>query len=180
MGPGGGGVGPPPPPPSAAELLKGALPGRGSTRAVLKGGFGGGSGAQQFVYQKRPDHIFQIGNFVFSHDDHFGLGGRGAGGGRGGGAPPLQKNFKHRPGHHGDDPMGCLRHGPWLGLDGPSGHYVGPHGRSSTRIVTKRSPKPILRATEGFQKKSKCEKKILLPLASPSRRESTPINTHPK
>ena len=27
--------------------------------------------------------------------------------------------------------------GPWLGLDGPGGHYVGPHGRSSTRIVTK-------------------------------------------
>ena len=27
--------------------------------------------------------------------------------------------------------------GPWLGLDGPSGHYVGPQGRSSTRIVTK-------------------------------------------
>ena len=27
--------------------------------------------------------------------------------------------------------------GPWLGLDGPSGHYMGPHGCSSTRIVTK-------------------------------------------
>ena len=27
--------------------------------------------------------------------------------------------------------------GPWLGLDGPSGHYVGPHGRSSTRVITK-------------------------------------------
>ena len=27
--------------------------------------------------------------------------------------------------------------GPWLGLDGPSGHYMGPHGRSSTRVVTK-------------------------------------------
>ena len=27
--------------------------------------------------------------------------------------------------------------GPWLRLDGPSGHYVPPHGRSSTRIVTK-------------------------------------------
>ena len=23
------------------------------------------------------------------------------------------------------------------GLDGPSGHYMGPHGRSGTRIVTK-------------------------------------------
>ena len=48
--------------------------------------------------------------------------------------------------------------GPWLGLDGPSGHYVGPHGRSSTRIVTKWSPKPNLGATKGFPKKSKCEK----------------------
>ena len=27
--------------------------------------------------------------------------------------------------------------GPWLGLDGPNGHHVGPHGCSSTRIVTK-------------------------------------------
>ena len=27
--------------------------------------------------------------------------------------------------------------GPWLGLDGPNDHYMGPHGCSSTRIVTK-------------------------------------------
>ena len=27
--------------------------------------------------------------------------------------------------------------GPWIGLDGPSGHYVGPPGHSSTCIVTK-------------------------------------------
>ena len=27
--------------------------------------------------------------------------------------------------------------GPWHRLDGPSGHSVGPHGCSSTRIVTK-------------------------------------------
>ena len=26
---------------------------------------------------------------------------------------------------------------PWLGLHGPSGHYAGPHGRSSACIVTK-------------------------------------------
>ena len=31
---------------------------------------------------------------------------------------------------------GLLR-GPWLGLHGPSGHYVGPHEGSNTRIVTK-------------------------------------------
>ena len=39
-------------------------------------------------------------------------------------APPTNSNF---------EAFG----GPWLGLDGPSGHYVGPHGRSSTRIFTK-------------------------------------------
>ena len=47
--------------------------------------------------------------------------------------------------------------GPWLWLGGPSGHYVGPHGCSSTSIVTKRSPKPILGAT-GFRRKWKREK----------------------
>ena len=44
--------------------------------------------------------------------------------------------------------------GPWLGLDGPHGHYMGPHGRSSTRIVTKSSPKPILGARAGFRQKA--------------------------
>ena len=32
--------------------------------------------------------------------------------------------------------------GPWHGLHRPRGHYMGPHGCSSTRIVTKSSPKP--------------------------------------
>ena len=40
------------------------------------------------------------------------------------------------------------------GLHRPSGHHVGPHGCSSTRIVTKSSPKPIPGATEGFAKKA--------------------------
>ena len=44
--------------------------------------------------------------------------------------------------------------GAWLGLYGPSGHCVGPHGCSSTRIVTKLVPKLIPGATEGFPKKS--------------------------
>ena len=44
--------------------------------------------------------------------------------------------------------------GPWLGLYGLGGHYVGPHGCSSTRIVTKSSPKPMPGATEGFRKKA--------------------------
>ena len=35
---------------------------------------------------------------------------------------------------------------------------MGPHGCSSTRIVTKRSPKPILGATEGFHEKSNFKK----------------------
>ena len=47
--------------------------------------------------------------------------------------------------------------GPWHGLHRPS-YYVGPHGFSSTCIVTKRSPKPILGATEGFHQKSNFEK----------------------
>ena len=37
---------------------------------------------------------------------------------------------------------------------GLGGHCVGPHGCSSTRIVTKSSPKPIPGVTEGFPKKS--------------------------
>ena len=44
--------------------------------------------------------------------------------------------------------------GPWLRLYAFGGHYVGPHGCSSTRTVTKSSPKPIPRAKEGFRKKA--------------------------
>ena len=44
--------------------------------------------------------------------------------------------------------------GPWLGLHGLSGHYVGPHGCSNSRIVTKSSPKPNPGAAEGFRKNS--------------------------
>ena len=47
--------------------------------------------------------------------------------------------------------------GAWLGLHGPTGHYVGPRGCSSTRIVTKSSPTPIPGVTKGFWKKSKVE-----------------------
>ena len=60
-----------------------------------------------------------------------------------------------RPLNHLQTAISKLLGGPWLGLDGPSGHYVGPHGCSSTRIVTKSSPKPIPGATEGFRKKAK-------------------------
>ena len=59
-----------------------------------------------------------------------------------------------RPLNHLQTAILKLLGGPWLGVDGPSGHYVGPRGCSSTRIVTKSSPKPIPRATEGFPKKS--------------------------
>ena len=38
--------------------------------------------------------------------------------------PPINSNLK-------------LLEGPRLGLDGPSGHYVGPNGCSSIWIVTK-------------------------------------------
>ena len=50
-----------------------------------KGGGGwGGDGTQKFVYQKWPNQIFPIVNFVLSHDGHFGLGGS-----KGGYPPPL-------------------------------------------------------------------------------------------
>ena len=44
---------------------------------------------------------------------------------------------------------------PWLGVHGPRSHYVGPYGCSSSRIVTKSSPKPIPAVIERFRKKSK-------------------------
>ena len=57
------------------------------TRASFEQGGGGrGFWTQNLVYQKWPDQIFPIVNFVFSHYGHFGLG-RG-GGGFGGGVPP--------------------------------------------------------------------------------------------
>ena len=57
----------------------------------------GGEGARGFwtqnlVYQKWPDQIFPIVNFVFSHCGHFGLG-RGGGGFGGGVPPPLVFNY---------------------------------------------------------------------------------------
>ena len=54
---------------------------------LSRGGEGGrGFWTQNLVYQKWPDQIFPIVNFVFSDYGHFGLG-RG-GGGFGGGSPP--------------------------------------------------------------------------------------------
>ena len=47
------------------------------------------SGTQNFVYQKWPNQIVPVVNFVSSHDGHFGLGGGGfRPGGGGGGYPP--------------------------------------------------------------------------------------------
>ena len=47
-----------------------------------KGEWGGGwSGTQKFMYQRWPDKMFPIANFVCPHDDPFGLGGRGFRGG---------------------------------------------------------------------------------------------------
>ena len=60
------------------------------SRASFEQGGGGEGGrgfwTQNLVYQKWPDQIFPVVNFVFSRDGHFGLG-RG-GGGFGGGVPP--------------------------------------------------------------------------------------------
>ena len=47
---------------------------------LSRGGEGGrGFWTQNLVYQKWPDQIFPIVNFVFSHYDHFGLGRGGRG-----------------------------------------------------------------------------------------------------
>ena len=51
-----------------------------------EGGGGSGFWTQNLVYQKWPDQIFPVVNFVFSRDGHFGLG-RG-GRGLGEGPPP--------------------------------------------------------------------------------------------
>ena len=55
--------------------------------SVVQGGGEGGRGfwTQNLVYQKWPNQIFPIVNFVFSHYGHFGL--EGGGGGFGGGVP---------------------------------------------------------------------------------------------
>ena len=57
-----------------------------------RGEVGGASGTQKFGYQKWPNPIFPIVNFVFSRDGHFGMGSGvwGGGGGRGvqEGVPP--------------------------------------------------------------------------------------------
>ena len=44
-------------------------------KEVLEAEEGGGSGIQKVVYQKWPNHILPVVNFVFSHNGHFGWGG---------------------------------------------------------------------------------------------------------
>ena len=60
--------------------------GRVPVRASFEQGGGRGFWTQNLVYQKWPDQIFPIVNFVFSHYGHFGL---GRGGVLGEGSPPL-------------------------------------------------------------------------------------------
>ena len=74
----------------AKPLIWARRGGGGGGRASFehRGGEGGrGFRTQNLVYQKWPDQIFPIVNFVFSHDGHFGLG-RGGGGFGGKGSPP--------------------------------------------------------------------------------------------
>ena len=66
-----------------------------TTREVLEGGRGGGSGTRKFVYQKWPDQIFSIVKFLFSRDSHFGLAGGGRGVQRGGVPPPPPMVYGH-------------------------------------------------------------------------------------
>ena len=72
--------------------MRGVLRGGGGGSAGLllrRGGEGGrGFWTQNLVYQKWPDQIFPIVNFVFSHYGHFGLG-RGGRGFWGRGPPPV-------------------------------------------------------------------------------------------
>ena len=49
---------------------------------------------------------------------------------------------------------------------------MGPHGCSSTCIVTKSSPKPILGATEGFHETSNFKKKLSRATKQPIQREN--------
>ena len=51
--------------------------------------WGGGSGTQKFVYQKWCDKMVPMVIFIFSHEGHFGLGGRGIKGGGGASPPPM-------------------------------------------------------------------------------------------
>ena len=69
--------------------------GGGGGRASFEQGGEGGRGfwTENLVYQKWPDQIFPIVNFVFSRYGHFGLG-RG-GGGFGGGVPPPPLVFNY-------------------------------------------------------------------------------------
>ena len=54
-----------------------------------EGGGGAGGGTQKFVYQKWPDQIVPMVNFLFSHNGHFGFGGGGVQGGSSYGHQPL-------------------------------------------------------------------------------------------
>ena len=75
-------------PPRTSDPQLKARPPQYSPGLLLSRGGGGGRGfwTQNLVYQKWPDQIFPIVNFIFSRDGHFGLGGRGGGFG---GGPPL-------------------------------------------------------------------------------------------
>ena len=84
----------------ASGAVMGALMGkpvteRAMSREVLERGGGGGrgSGTQNFVYQKWPDQISSIVNFVFPHYGHLGLGGMEGGPGRG--TPPPAMVYGH-------------------------------------------------------------------------------------
>ena len=77
------------PPPSVGLWPAGASTQGGRPGLLLSRGGEGGRGfwTQNLVYQKWPDQIFPIVNFVLSRDGHFGLG-RGGEGVLGEGSPP--------------------------------------------------------------------------------------------
>ena len=92
--------------------------GGGARLLLSRGGGEGGRGVwtQNLVYQKWPDQIFPIVNFVFSHYGHFGLG-RGGGGFGGGPPPPWFLIILKKPwgggGHNGaEQSSASLKHHP--------------------------------------------------------------------
>ena len=78
------------------------------------------------MYQKWPDQIFPIVNFVFSHYGHFGLG-RGGGGFGGGVPPPLVFNYS--------------KEALW-GVGGGSYHSAQNGGNTDEHNKTRRAPLP--------------------------------------
>ena len=99
----------------------------------------------------------------------------------GAGSPPLPGSLVYSPSTHwstqgpgsGHVPRHQQSWGFWEAHG--SDHYAGPHGCSSTFIVTISSPKPILGAKKGFRKNSIFQKKFRChSIAYPTQKRPSP------